>query len=200
MKIEVLHPELKNMPMQDLVVKVPMRYAVMFSDVLAEYYDSKIGIVDIYRYYGVGIRTRIGHQFQVQCLLPSHGSLDEHSSARYYEADRNTGEVRPRVYCFKCGKVNTLFWMLYRIEEARGRKFGEMFDFIWRIFGVEFPREIFLNLDPETAYVLERDTQNELLRGRMHADRVRGMKILKPQEYLKELKNMLSGGNSQNVV
>jgi len=65
-------------------------------------------------------------QCQVSCFLTSHGSMDSNKSARYFREDRETGEVSPAVYCYKCSSVLHTFgyvytWMKQQDEKSNTR-------------------------------------------------------------------------------
>jgi hypothetical protein len=129
---------------------------------------------------------------QVNCLLFEHGSNDFNKSARYYSYDRNTGEDKEGVFCFKCQKYLTPFWYLYKMEkDYRSVQIKDFFLFIKKIFRVDFPRHLILDFDPEAFYTFE-DTEGRqgILSKFSYAKSLRGLRDSDSKMYLRSIVNL----------
>lgn len=176
------------MPDEELISQIPGRYIIPITDALSSYYDSKLDMSAIYNIYGQDLRAGDDQQ-QVVCLLPSHGSQDRHPSARFYPVDRNTGEIRHAVYCHKCQKMSTPFWLLYKRESfLSGIHMRELFLFIKKTFQIPFPRHIFFEFDPQEYFTFTESEARHKLQKINFANTLLRLKEACDPLYLSELK------------
>jgi hypothetical protein len=190
MKVGELHPEYLGMDCSEFIDKVSMNYVHPVVGAVTEYYDSALSIPDIYAHYGAPLRTLSGDEFQVPCILFEHGGSDVHNSSRFYTRDRESGKDSQRLWCFKCQKFTTPFWLVYKREvDFNGASFREVLKNIWVWFRIPFPLSIVLEFDPSQHYQMEDRNKEEKLRIFGVAQRLRQQKIEDPGEYLRMLKN-----------
>ena len=187
MKIGEINLEYANLSDEELISKIPSHLITPLGGQIASFYDSRLDIPLIYSMYGYEMRDKESQQ-QVHCLLPSHGTEDRHPSARYYPQDRNTGEVRQAVYCHKCQKTHTAFWLLYAIESSRtGMHMREFYAFLKRVFKIPFPRHVFLSFDPQEFFVFT-ETETRGKRQRLvYSETLLKMKEVGDPIYLAEM-------------
>lgn len=188
------HPEYQNYTEEQVIEKVPLNILIAILFDVASAYDVALKMGSIYQYYGYYMDDSSDFQ-QVPCLLPSHGTGDKHPSSRFYSQDRNTGAKRHSVYCFKCQKAVTPFWLLYNREAGiRDVKIKEIFTFIYKTFRIPFPRTILYNFDAEAYYMLS-ESECATKRKRFQAAEVlMKMKESKDPAYLTELKRFIVEG------
>jgi len=183
-----IFPDYQNMSDEELIEKIPSNTILPISNAVAEFYDSKVSMCDIYSYYGMELQESDSQQ-QVQCLLPQHGSQDRHPSARFYPVDRNTGEIKHAIYCHKCMKTVSPFWLLYSRESTySGIHMRGLYLFIKRIFKVPFPRHIFFNFDPQEYYVLTESEAYSKIQKMQYAQTLLQLKNAKDPLYISEMK------------
>lgn len=160
----------------------------LFSQI-AEYYDNALSMISILRYYGLDYVGEGEDHIQVNCLLVEHGSRDVNKSARYYSYDRNTGEPKEGVYCFKCQKYLTPFWYIHKLEkEYREISIIDFFLWIKVVFRVDFPRDLVLDFDPNTFYTFgdTESAQNRMAKF-SYAKSLRSLKKNNPILYLENI-------------
>lgn len=156
MKIRDLHPDLGRVSLDRFFEVVKWGTIYNLFPQIAEFYNSRLSMVRILNYYGMDYVTEGVDHMQVNCLLLEHGSDDFNKSARYFSYDRNTGDAKEGVYCYKCQKYLTPFWYLYAIEKERKKiTLLEFFQFVKRIFRVDFPRNLVLDFDPDSYYTFD---------------------------------------------
>jgi predicted Rdx family selenoprotein len=90
---------------------------------------------------------------QVECSFYEHGSNDAHKSARYFSYDRQTQTKSERVYCYKCQKMTTAFWYVFKQRRDHHKEsIKDVLLYIEMRFGVALPRDLILAFDPEAFY------------------------------------------------
>lgn len=194
MKFIDLHPEFQGMSDSEIVTNIPSNVLGPILFDLSQYYSEQIRMGSIYSYYGYELDDTSDQQ-QIPCLLPQHGTSDRHPSSRYYSTDRNTGILKPSVFCFKCQKTVSSFWLLYmRESEFHGLRTRELLAFISKYFKVPFPRSILFNFDPLVYYTLEMSETNAKRKRIEYAEYLLSLKKANDPLYLRELKNFLMGG------
>lgn len=190
MKTIDLHPDYISLSDVELIEKIPSNTILPLTDAICAFYDKKLSISQVYAYYGFDFKDS-DYQQQVHCLLPSHGSSDKHPSARYYPIDRNTGQSRQAVYCHKCQKTSTAFWLLYARESfLSGIHMRQFYLFINKVFRIPFPRHIFLEFDPQEYYVFEESEIKGKLAKVQYAETLLRLKEAKDPLYLSEMKKL----------
>jgi hypothetical protein len=183
-----LHPEYINLSDEELIKQIPSNTIVPLTESISAYYDSKLLMSQVFTNYGYELGSDDTQQ-QVQCLLPSHGSQDRHPSAKYYPEDRNTGASKPHVYCHKCQKSRTPFWLMYNRESFySGIHLREFFVLLKKRFNIPFPRHLFLEFDPMEYYVFEASELSGKLQKIRYAETLLQLKEVKDPLYLSELK------------
>ena len=188
MKTIDIHPDYQSLSDEDLIAKIPGNLIMPLTDRISSYYDSKISMPQVYMCYGQELRDTDSQQ-QVQCLLPSHGSQDRHASARFYPTDRNTGQPKHAVYCHKCQRTSTPFWLLYARESFfSGTHMREFYGFLKRTFQIQFPRHVFLEFDPQEYYVFSEDEMQGKLKKIRYAETLLRLKEAQDPLYLSEMK------------
>lgn len=192
MKLRDTNPNLIDLSLEEFFKVV--RWSTIFSlfPQIAEYYNSRLSMVYILNYYGMDYVTSGVDHMQVNCILIEHGSQDINKSARYYSYDRNTGEAKEGVWCFKCQKYLTPFWYLYKIEKEY--KDVQIFDFfLWikKVFRVDFPKDIVLDFDPDSFYTFEDvEGRQNVLSKFSYARSLRDLKGKDSKLYLESIVNL----------
>lgn len=188
MKTIEIHPEYLSLSDIELIEKIPRDVIIPLTEQISSYYDSKISMQQVYAIYGYELKDTESQQ-QVSCLLPSHGSQDRHPSARFYPIDRNTGQTKHAVYCHKCQKTTTPFWLLYTRESFfSGIHMREFYTFLRKTFQIPFPRHYFLEFDPVEYFTFtESELKNKLQKIR-YAETLLKLKENKDPLYLSEMK------------
>lgn len=156
MKLRDLNPGLIDVPLDEFFNKI--QWGTLFSLLpqISEYYDSRLSLVQILRFYGLDYVEQGVDHMQVNCLLVEHGSNDFNKSAKYYSYDRYTGEAKESVYCWKCQKKLTPFWYLFKMEkDQKGVHIMDFFKWVEKVFGVAFPRDLILDFDPSSFYTFD---------------------------------------------
>jgi len=191
MRLRDINPELSNLDLEEFFKAIQWGTVFSLLPQIAEYYNSKISMVYVLNYYGLDYVTSGIDHMQVHCLLLDHGTSDFNKSARFYTYDRNTGEPKEGVWCFKCQKYLTPFWYLYKMEkDFRSRGLLDFFILLRKIFRVDFPKDLILDFDPDSFYTFEggEDRQN-ILSLFSYARSLRGMKQSDIKNYLSNLVN-----------
>lgn len=188
MKTIDIHPEYMNFTDEELIESIPTNYILPLTGKIASFYDGKLSMKDVYSIYGQDLGDTESQQ-QVQCLLPSHGSQDRHASARFYPVDRHTGEVKHAVYCHKCQKTVTPFWLVYFRESY----FSEIhmrgvYAFLKKTFQVPFPRHVYLDFDPQAYFVFEETEVQNKIQKIKQAETILRLKEARDPLYLSEIK------------
>lgn len=161
-------------------------------DKVIEYYDSKLSLRTILTRYGVDVPDQTD-VMQIPCLLPSHGTRDIHNSARYYSYDRESGEAKEAIYCFKCRVKKTGFSLVLALErEYRGKTLMDVLELMEGQFGIPFPKEILLDFDPDTYFTFEEDDSKiqQVLEAFKRARVVRNILRGDVTEYLAQLEGL----------
>lgn len=188
MKTIEIYPEYASMSDRELIEKMPSHVIVPLSPAISEWYDGKISMSSVYSHYGQDFGS-VETQQQVVCLLPSHGSEDRHPSARFYPVDRQTGELKHAVYCHKCQKTSTPFWLLHSREAFfRGIHMREFYVWLGVIFKVAFPRHLFFDFDPQEFFVMEETESRSKFLKIQYAATLLGLKRVRDPLYLSEMK------------
>jgi len=188
MKTIDLHPEYVSLPDEELITSIPGNLITPLMESLSSYYDSKLNMQQVYSIYGHELFLGNDQQ-QVVCLLPSHGSQDRHPSARFYPVDRNTGELRHAVYCHKCQKMTTPFWLLYKRESFfSGIHMRDLFLFLKKTFQIPFPRHIYFDFDPQEYFTFTESEAKQKIQKIKYAEMILNLKEAKDSLYLSELK------------
>jgi hypothetical protein len=154
-----LHPELAGLEESERLAKVPFRIVYANLDAIVRHYNDHLFLGNILNYY-TGSDIYSGDvEKQVNCVLPSHGTLDKNKSARYYALNKETGLRDERVYCFKCLTSLSAFGFLYNYNKSY-KNFNGMKDFFRLLkdrWGVRFPFEIVYDFDEESHYTFGED-------------------------------------------
>jgi len=100
--------------------------------------DFQDSAMQILEHYGVSDLFHSLDEFQINCPLPSHGTLDTLKSARYY-TDSATGT--DRVHCFKCQKTLTGFYIYYNIEKDAGKDLFTIVEDYIKLFDIQIDFE-----------------------------------------------------------
>ncbi|MFA5071095.1 MAG: hypothetical protein WC511_01840 [Candidatus Pacearchaeota archaeon] len=187
------HPDYKNYSEEEVIKSVPSSVLIAITPDVANYYDSRIRMGLVYQLYGHSLDDSADQQ-QIPCLLPSHGTTDRHPSSRFYSSDRNTGEKRHAVFCFKCQRTITPFWLLYARESQRNLKFRDIFLFISKVFKVAFPRQILYSFDPLLYYTMENTEVAQKVQKYLRAEVLLQLKLSGDASYLPELKRLIVEG------
>lgn len=191
MKLRDLNPGLANVSLDEFFIKI--QWGTLFSLLpqISEYYDSRLNMVQILHYYGLDYVEQGVDHMQVNCLWSEHGTNDFNKSAKYYSYDRHTGEAKEGVYCFKCQKYLTPFWYLFKMEkDQKGVHIMDFFKWVKRIFGVDFPRDLILDFDPNAFYTFDDiEEKQSMLSLFSYARSLRKMKE-NPMLYLTNIVNL----------
>lgn len=203
MKIRDIHPEFINLSEEDFISQIPYPPIFnLFMDI-SDYYDKELPLWQVLRNYGIYDVDEYSDQIQINCLNLEHGSTDFHKSARYFSINRETGEYRPSVYCYKCNKLLTSFWYLYKYEkDHHSLNIKEIYLMIWKKFGVKFPRDLVLEFDPDTFFSFDNDFEEKksLKDGFIYAEKVRELKDHDLNLYFQYLKSILQGNYGQEEI
>jgi len=192
MKLKEINPKLKNLPTKEFLTTIQWSTIFNLLPQVAEYYNSRLSMIQVLNHYGMGLEGGDTDEIQVNCIFLEHGSEDRNKSARYYAYDRNTCEAKEGVYCFKCQKYYTTFWYLYKMErEYRNMDLINFFLWIKVQFGVDFPKDMVLDFDPDSFYTFDGpgDRQN-ILSLFSYAKTLREIKNNDPVLYLKSIVNL----------
>lgn len=195
MKFRTLHPEFVNLPEEDFIDRIPYQTVINLFMQIADYYNENLKLWEILRTYGIYDVDEYTEQAQVSCLCVEHGSSDHHKSARYFSVDRDTGNHRPAVYCYKCNKLLTTFWLLYKYEkDHHDLNSKEIFKLISKTFRVPFPRDLILDFDPEKFFTFDESEEDrkKALEGFKYAESLRQFKT-DPPIYCEKLNLLMKG-------
>lgn len=192
MKLRGINPKLSDVPLDQFFALVQWGTIFSLLPQIAEYYNNKLKMIYILRYYGLDYVYEGVDHMQVNCLWVEHGSSDINKSAKYYSYDRYTDNEQEGVYCFKCQKYLTPFWYLYKME--KDYKNVTIFDiFLWikKIFRVDFPRDLVLDFDPDTFYNFgSSEDQQSLMAKFSYAKSLRKLKKSDSKIYLNNIVNL----------
>jgi hypothetical protein len=159
------------------------------------YYTQALPFWRVLPFYGIDTVTPESDQEWIPCRLASHGTQDKKASASYFRLDRNSGEVRPAFYCYKCAKMLTSFWFVYCMErDFSNRNLKGVFKFIHQQWGVPPPLDIWFEFDPEIYYAeggAEGRSRDPAPYFR-EADEVAKLKNIDPRLFLSRLKQVLA--------
>ncbi len=157
MKLRDSQPGLKALSQVEFIRQVPWEALMASMESLVGYYTPKISLAGFVSTLGRDEVEYGGGEQQVHCLLPEHGGCDLNRSARYFSANRETGDFEEAIYCYKCGIMLTSFWYVYRyLKEFRGVGFREFFEILLLEYGISFPMDLVLNFEPDTFYSFEK--------------------------------------------
>ena len=147
-------PDLAGVPTRTLLDLVQPSTLYECLPQIGEHYEQALPLWRVLHFLGLDVDEH-DDQKTVPCLLPEHGTGDQHPSARYFAYDRDTNRRRGTVWCYKCDKLKTSLWMLYAV---RRDWFPTLRDYlVWLEgppFHVSFPRHFLLAFDPEKHYTL----------------------------------------------
>lgn len=192
MKLRDTNPNLSKVSLEEFFNVV--RWGTIYSlfPQISEFYNNQLSMVLILNYYGLDYVVEGVDHMQVNCLLLEHGSQDFNKSARYYSYDRNTGEPKEGVWCFKCQKYLTPFWYLYKMEkEYKNVPIVEFFLWIKKVFRVDFPRDLILDFDPDSFYDFgESGEKQNIIAKFSYARSLRELKDKDPKLYLNNIVNL----------
>lgn len=158
---------------------------------IKDYYNLQIPLWKLLNKEGIYQVDEGVDALQIPCILNSHGSSDNHASARYYSYDRETGEYKETYYCFKCNKSYRSFDLIVQLAQDKIElPFSEVFDYIEREYRVKFPLNILLDFDPDEYYTFENkevaSKRTTILDAFEKAKDIRSRKEMSP-EYLAEV-------------
>lgn len=197
MKLALSHSHLNDCLSDDSFIQaVDPKYLHACLKPLADYYDEHLLLWQVMHHYGVDEVSPEDDTAQVPCILPEHGTNDNHKSSRYYRFDRDTNAERGSVWCFKCEKLQTAFWFIYNQETGNyNKKMKEVFQFIFYKFGVRFPRDIILEFDPVGYYSFDSDEDVKSIRAAELVPLVKKLITEKEShpEYLKDVLQVVKG-------
>lgn len=186
MKLRDKYPSMVDMEPSTLFRKVDISTVIACLDPISAYYVEKLPLADVYNHYGTQLLDPLGvywphlstdeSEANINCILPSHGGADRHRSGKYYQIDRNSGEYRPSVYCFKCQAMKTSLWLAHAIERERGKDLLDTFDLIYNTWKVPHPRNIVLDFDDEVYYQVKSDSATDLVSRFNRARNIRSIK------------------------
>lgn len=190
MSLLKMNPKLKDYSTKDLLKMVSYSTLYLIVEDISKYYTDKLPLANVMNFYGITNVDTLSEKAQVPCLLLEHGSRDNHASARYFKMDRETGAVRPSVYCYKCDKLLTSFWYVNKMEkDYRELDIKDVMLFIKKNWGVEIPKDLILNFDLDNYYSLEnleqKDARVEAFKKAIELSKV---KQIDPVAYLEQLK------------
>lgn len=183
------NPESRSIKdIKDIVGKGTMNSCM---DGIRDYYNNHISLWWLLNQEGIHQVDQGVDALQIPCILKSHGSADNHASARYYSYDRETMEYKETYYCFKCGRSYRSFDLIVQLAKDKVElEFYEVFDYINKVYKVKFPYDLLLEFDPDEFYTFEtssKDTKrNTVLEGFTTAKDIRSRKAMTP-EHLKEV-------------
>lgn len=193
MKLLELHPEWLSKGPRDILTEIQSDTLFHLLDITAAYYEQALPLWRVLNYYGVDTIDANTESEHVPCRLLSHGTVDKHTSARYFTTDRNTGEHRPAFYCYKCQKMLTSFWFLYKQErDISERNLRGIYEFILDNFNIAPPIDQWLEFDPDLHFTFDENAEPDLTAARFEqALKVRMLKQVDSKLYLEGLKNLL---------
>lgn len=192
MTLRQLFPELEVCDLEIFLEKISNSSIYNLFLEIAKKYEQQIPLWKVINFYRDADLSDYDDEVQVTCSLAEHGSGDKHKSARYFKYDRQTGELRPAVYCYKCNRVLTSFWYIYRKErDFRDLDLKGIFLHIWKVWGIDFPRELILDFDPESFYNFEDGTDEKIALAKIFAQAAsyRMLKEVDVEEYKKVIVN-----------
>ena len=195
MKFRLSHPDFENFSDEEFIDKVPYDKIIHLFMKIADYYNKSIPFWRVLQSLGIYDVDQHTEESQVSCMLIEHGSADSHKSARYFSHDRDTGEYRPAIYCYKCNKLLTTFWFLYKYEkDNHGLNSKEIFKLISSKYKIPFPRELVLDFDPDTFFSFDENSEENrnMLKGFEVAAKYRQLKV-NPELYCEKLGFLMRG-------
>ena len=189
-----LYPGLATVSLEQFWQTINFGNLTFLLDELSDYYTKNLPLWRVLVHYGIDADDS-DEQRQVPCLWRTHGGPDRKFSARYYPIDRNTGEWRPAVSCFKCQTMKTSLWYVYEVENwHRQRGIADAMSFIEYQFKVKVPRHIFLDFDPLAAASLSAAQQAETVKLFQHALAIRQQRYaFNDPEYRSQVFGLLLG-------
>lgn len=189
MKLRDINPNLSDVSLHKFFELVQWGTIFNLLPQIAEYYDNKLNMIYILRYYGLDYVYEGVDHMQVNCLLVEHGSKDINKSARYYSYDRHSGNDKEGVFCFKCQKYLTPFWYLYKMEkDYKNLNIFEFFIWVKKIFRVDFPKDLILDFDPDSFYIFGSPEDAQNIRSKFsYAKSLRKLKEVEPKIYLNKI-------------
>ncbi len=153
MKLIELYPHWREAPDSLIVDEIGTESFGNLVQPTAAYYKSVLSLPAVLGYYGAGDVGFDDDSAYVACKLASHGGEDRHASARYFRLNRETGELDPAFYCYKCQKAYNSFWFTYYMEKDwHGRNLRETIKFIESEFHIPIPRELWFSYDAAVFY------------------------------------------------
>jgi hypothetical protein len=165
------------------------------------YYDEKLPMWAVLRYYGVEEVDSQIDKLHVRCVLPTHGGTDTHKSGSYYRFDRDTGEERSAYYCHKCGSRKGPFWFTYAMEQGNNQaKLKDVYFHILRNFRCPPPVNLWGSFDPTDIVIDGGDVKVDHTSGFRAAIALRDLKTTDPTTFLQTLRGMLAGENGRAII
>lgn len=198
MKLIDLHPEWARMAPRDILEKIQSDTLFHLLEITAEYYSEQLPLWRVLNYYGVDEVDANTESAHVPCRLLSHGSVDKHTSARYFTIDRNSGDYRPAFYCYKCQRMLTSFWFLYKQErDISERNLRQIYEFILDHFRIAPPLDLWFEFDPDTHFTFDENSEPDVVLASFErATKIAELKSVDPKLYLQSLKNILLGNSA----
>jgi hypothetical protein len=195
LKIRDLFPDLEKALVKDFLEKLNMQTIFEVLPKLVDYYNSELKLWQVLNHYGNLDLYEDTEAQQVPCLLPEHGTEDKKNSAKYFNYDRDTGELSESVYCYKCCKKMTAFWFVYSYEkESNGKNLIEVLIYLDQVFKISLPKNIFLDYDAEQQYSWDAVEENESIVHKFkYMESIRITKYADINKYVQELEKVLIG-------
>ena len=201
MKIKLMVDNLNNKSIDDIVKVVGFSDTIfpLIPDII-EYYDKEIPLWQMINHYSEDTDLYEGEERQVQvhCIFPEHGSADYHKSATYFPFDRDSGETRESLWCFKCQIRRGAFTTSLHLERNRNEKWSIVDHFKWlEKNGIPFPKNIIGEFDPEKHFTFDEENSQEekLLKMFKDVDIIKELKGSDIQEWLEASENIVRGKN-----
>lgn len=195
MKIRDAYPELCNFSSEALLQKIdPSTLHSCLTDI-GEAYAIALPMHMVLSHYGEHVGAGDSDR-SVRCLWSTHGTEDKNRSSRYFPIDRNTGQPRGAVYCYKCQKSLTSFWFVHQMMKDQGfTQLEDTIKYVENTFGVPFPRDVLLDFDPDTFFSFETEGPSSSGQLRMAFEKAKAMRDLKnvsPETYIGSLMTLFN--------
>lgn len=196
MKLGLLIDNINNKSIEEIIDFVGFSKTIvpLIPD-LIEYYDNEMNLFEIINHYSDESLDGSEDEVQVHCCFPEHGGSDNHKSARYYSRDRDSGENRESLYCFKCQIRRGAFLTSLHIERHNRDKWSivDHFKFL-EDNSIVFPRYIIEDFDPDKYYTWDAEEagyKTKVLKIFESVERIRELKSYDPLEWLRQAENLM---------
>lgn len=191
MKLRDAYPELCNFSSDALIRKVdPGTLSACLTDI-GDAYSLALPMWRVLVHYGEYANQDDSGR-SVRCLWSTHGTEDKNRSAKYFASDRNTGQERGAVYCYKCQKSLTSFWYVHQMMKDQGlTALADTIKFVEVTFGVPFPRDVLLDFDPDVFFSFESASKTSGAM-RLAFDKARKLRELKTVDQAAYVQSLLA--------